>query len=433
VNERRRTQGLDGMRGVAALSVFCNHVYLYHLHDAWPSDRGWAAAFGREARLGLICFFVLTGYLLYARFVRAQLRGQPPAIYEYLSRRFVRIIPAYYLSLAGAYLLFDGAPSAPGFGNDTLADAPIHLLFLQDYFPSTINRLNSVTWTLGIEMTFYIFLPLLAWLIWRLRLPSRILLAIPVVLFASGYVYNLEVSHLHGSIIWQTALPSYLPYFAVGMFVATIVERQQLAQRRTVFSPRASWLGLLAGLVGVFGNGAWEYFTHFNQQSHAWWIWNSIVRDTPSAVGFGLILSVVVFGSGWAQRWSEARWLVGFGMISYSFYLWHLMIIQTLRRYSIAPHFWEMALIAGPAALIIAIGSWFGIEEPLLRQSHKPQRRAAAIMQEPAVPLTPPPAPAIFALDDRMTIASDPLGEYILPGTRPPTTAPVTYHLPDDH
>jgi peptidoglycan/LPS O-acetylase OafA/YrhL len=50
--------------------------------------------------LGLICFFVLSGFLLYRGLLRR------PNFKRYAVRRIARIVPAYYVSIAGCLVLF---------------------------------------------------------------------------------------------------------------------------------------------------------------------------------------------------------------------------------------------------------------------------------------------------------------------------------------
>src|SRR5438067_3573658 len=103
----RRAAGLDGLRALAALSVVCFHVWLYRFPDptrvrrAGPLDDVLS-----DFRLGLILFFVLSGYLLYRGFARAALLGErPPDLGRYARRRAARILPAYYVAMLGSFAL----------------------------------------------------------------------------------------------------------------------------------------------------------------------------------------------------------------------------------------------------------------------------------------------------------------------------------------
>src|SRR3954447_24301200 len=73
---KMRTAGLDGLRAVAALSFLCLHVCLcgQPAPDS-PTRSGLLDRVVFEFRLGLVFFFVLSGYLLYRAFAGASLRG----------------------------------------------------------------------------------------------------------------------------------------------------------------------------------------------------------------------------------------------------------------------------------------------------------------------------------------------------------------------
>src|SRR5947208_12435707 len=110
-----RNRALDGLRGVAALSVLVFHVWDYARpvpHAVLDSPADYAL---NEGRLGLILFFVLSGFLLYRPWVRAVLRGTPnPQLGRYLICRAARIAPAYYLAVLGSVVLLWGASGTPG-------------------------------------------------------------------------------------------------------------------------------------------------------------------------------------------------------------------------------------------------------------------------------------------------------------------------------
>src|SRR5207248_7970993 len=96
VADRRIFPACDGLRAVAAGSVLLFHV---------ATSTGFVARseLGRyfnQLDVGVDVFFVLSGFLLYRPFARAHLRGEEiPATRRYLVRRFLRILPAYWLVL----------------------------------------------------------------------------------------------------------------------------------------------------------------------------------------------------------------------------------------------------------------------------------------------------------------------------------------------
>src|SRR3954465_9507770 len=111
-----RTAGLDGLRTVAALSVLCFHAWLYGFDHPYAITRD--SVFDRvmfEMRLGLVFFFVLSGYLLYRAYARAALTGAGRVdVRRYARRRVARIVPAYWLGALGAVPPPWGRPGTPG-------------------------------------------------------------------------------------------------------------------------------------------------------------------------------------------------------------------------------------------------------------------------------------------------------------------------------
>src|SRR3954451_7878504 len=98
-----RRPELDGLRGLAALAVLVFHCWLYTMvvPDAGRPVSGLDLGYS-NLRLGLVLFFVLSGFLLYGPWVRAALEDRAaPRVAPYFKRRALRVLPAYYLSLVG--------------------------------------------------------------------------------------------------------------------------------------------------------------------------------------------------------------------------------------------------------------------------------------------------------------------------------------------
>src|SRR3954470_1336077 len=216
----RRTAGLDGLRALAALSVLCFHTWLYGFDHPYAITRD--SVFDKvmfEMRIGLVFFFVLSGYLLYRAFVRAALTQDGRVdVRRYARRRAARIVPAYWVATIGAIALLWGGAGTPGIRLPEVADLPLFAVFGQNYSLDTIMTLNPVTWTLCLEAAFYVLLPVIGWVAWRLGPRARGRQALLVgSLIPLGLVWNALVHDQTWSIIASKALPAYLPYFAFGM------------------------------------------------------------------------------------------------------------------------------------------------------------------------------------------------------------------------
>jgi peptidoglycan/LPS O-acetylase OafA/YrhL len=372
----RRTAGLDGLRAVAALSVLCLHVWLYS--RPLPDSPRRAGVFDQvvfEFRLGLVFFFVLSGYLLYRAFAAAALRRTAPVdARRYARRRAARILPAYYLSLAGAVALLWGAGGSPGVRLPAASQLPLFLVFGQNYSSGTFFRLNPVSWTLCLEAAFYVVLPLIGLAAYRLgggrvRPQAALLLG----LIALGLAYAaVDYSAGWGAMAGK-GLPAYLPHFACGMLVALWAERRR-ARGGEDLSGRATVALVGAGFALAIGDGAW----HAAAGTPAGDPWLSVLGDVPAAAGFALVVAAAVMGRGGAVGWMRARPLAWVGLVSYGVYLWHVPLILFARAHGLLPSSFVPALaVMLPPVLAVSAASWYLVERPLIAAADRPRRRSA--------------------------------------------------------
>src|SRR5436190_20172908 len=153
-----RLIGMNGLRGVAALSILTTHVWDYGTPNGGPGRINVGLLHPAFAVLGLAValFFTLSGFLLYRRFAAAIIGGgRQPSVRYYARARILRIIPAYWVILAIAGLIF-GAVLVPtlngGRALGNLVDHPRALiadfLLTQNYAPGTNITGIGATWTL---------------------------------------------------------------------------------------------------------------------------------------------------------------------------------------------------------------------------------------------------------------------------------------------
>jgi peptidoglycan/LPS O-acetylase OafA/YrhL len=165
--EPDRLVGIEGMRAIAACSILVFHsTQLFVVGNV--AVFGMLAVAGKPLWLGVTCFFVLSGFLLYRPFAAAILSGAAlPSIRRYFRHRILRIVPAYWVILAvtgfvlGAAML-DPATSQTGFFTGHMHLFALDALLIQEYAPSTIGTGIMPAWSLAAEAVFYVLLPLLA-------------------------------------------------------------------------------------------------------------------------------------------------------------------------------------------------------------------------------------------------------------------------------
>lgn len=144
-----RMDWLDALRGLAALVV----VFEHSLDVLLPEIRGAASPWFDFGRYGVFVFFLVSGYVVPFSLER---RG---SVRQFWAGRFFRLYPAWCVALMLALALGTAGLSyglPPALGERPWASALAHLTMLQDLLgvPNTVN----VLWTLSYEMVFYLLI-----------------------------------------------------------------------------------------------------------------------------------------------------------------------------------------------------------------------------------------------------------------------------------
>lgn len=370
----------DSLRAIAALSVLLFHI-AFVLEGF--TDPNWGR-YATQLNIGVTLFFLISGFLLYRPFARARFAGDPfPSVGAYATRRLFRIVPAYWVALVVIALWID-LPIV-------FEHWYLHFTFLHVY--EGIDLLTGVghTWTLAVEMTFYLFLPLWAFALSRVPVRSPRQFALTelgglAVLFAIGVVWNLtQIEKVNGVVLFSTevaTLPRFLDHFALGMgvAVASVVLAERARQPGLVrLVERRSWLPWLAAaatfvLLCEIGSG---YASHDVEP---------LRHELRGLVALCLLLPAV-FGEGAGgavRRLLASRALMWVGLISYSLYLWHPAIVRELVYTDLDEEFgwWLPAILSAIASIVVAAISFYLVERPALRLG----RRLSGRRDDPGAP-----------------------------------------------
>jgi peptidoglycan/LPS O-acetylase OafA/YrhL len=177
---------VDGLRFIAIFSVMLFHVYFNVAHSrdiqlapgkfdflAWPITNGFR---------GVQLFFVISGFILGLPFAAHYITGGPPVkIGRFYLRRITRLEPPYILALllvyAAAVLMHNVHTKEPGF----FSGLPLRLAYSYYFIRLAPSTLDGVTWTLEIEVQFYLLAPLLAKVFKLPAVPRRLALIVAII------------------------------------------------------------------------------------------------------------------------------------------------------------------------------------------------------------------------------------------------------------
>jgi peptidoglycan/LPS O-acetylase OafA/YrhL len=375
----------DSLRAIAALSIFFFHIAAVQRALNEP-DFPWLG----QLNVGVPIFFVVSGFLLYRPFVARQVRGEPaPRVVPYAVRRALRIVPAYWVALTiiGIWL-------GLGSGLFNLEHIVTYYGFAQVYDVDTISGGIGQAWTLGVEVTFYIFLPIWAWAS-RRHLGSLwplVALAVFGIVWKIVFLATVFQTGDKNAFTWLVILPAWLETFAAGMALAVlsvwVTERGFHPKWVRVVEDRP-WIPWLVALVAfaAIGPQGWQG----GPESQV-----MIEYELKTIIAAGLVMPAV-FGEptkGWVRRVLAFPPLLWVGLVSYGFFLWHLAVIQKLHDGG-----WVDKLgvpLFTLAALAISLGiaaiSWYALERPIMRFGRR---------------LTGPTAQTRTLADDRAAVAAE--------------------------
>jgi peptidoglycan/LPS O-acetylase OafA/YrhL len=365
----------DSLRAIAALSVLGFHAAFFQLVTSDSPLRPYTA----HLDVGVTVFFLVSGFLLYRPFVRARLsEGDPPNVPAYAWRRFLRIVPAYWVALTvvALWLGLSGVFTATGI--------PTYYGFLQIYDAG--NSLGGIgqAWTLCVEVTFYAFLPLWALLMRRVVHGGvrRELIALALLWLAS-LAYKVWALKQTGpndlnSAPYLQPLPNFLDQFAVGMALAVLsveAEKRERLPRAIEALRRHDWIPWLGALVAFWVVSTRIGFTGvpFQGASRRQFLGR---HELYTLVALGLIVPAILAEPGrrLVGRILANRVLSYLGLISFGIYLYHFAVVKQLDDWlghriggPAELRFLIHALLAVAAASAIASLSYYVVERPALR------------------------------------------------------------------
>jgi peptidoglycan/LPS O-acetylase OafA/YrhL len=363
MNSTRRAAGLDGLRGIAAAAVVLLHVWMFSgAHQAWQpkTTDEIVGCMG----LALMLFFVLSGMLIVAPWIRAGAGdGKTPALGRYVVRRAMRIVPAYWVCLGGSYLMMQHLDHPLAV---ELSELPTFALFAQNQVSTTLGQLNPPLWSLGIEAAFYLVLPIVGLaIIWAMRRYGRTgAVAVAAIVAAVGLFWTACVYGAGSDPTLVSALPTYLPIFACGIAAAAALHDRQLGR-----VARTALMVVGAGLV--YGDARW----HIDGTGTI----GHIMRDLPAGVGFAMIAAAVAQGPAWVLSSLPLRKL---GDWSYGIYLWHMPVLYFFLHTDRWPDSPWRAF-----ATVFGIATVLGAASYLLIERHAVNFGAWLLARQPAVPL----------------------------------------------
>jgi peptidoglycan/LPS O-acetylase OafA/YrhL len=343
VTRTRTVPALTGIRFFAAVYVFVFHFGATALDKAAVARP--IATFLHNGSFGVSAFFVLSGFIL-AHAHPGQF-DQPGSYRSYLLSRFARIYPVYFLAL----LL-----SLPLVFHDLTPASAAATLFMVQAWGNAFSTLSwdwvQQTWTLSVELVFYLLFPFLVTRLRRASTPVLLgLWLLDVACLVAGGISVIapgtDDADRHGIPAWLLRVPMPLPKlaeFILGILLHTLVRRTPgIAQLQGALWP----LGVLAAIVLLLSS-------------------TDDARVISLATVLVGVLIALLYGSDNAfTALLGSRALVVLGSASYALYLLQQPCHEYLRLYLLPDPYGRF--FALPFSVAVSVLVWHFVEEPARR------------------------------------------------------------------
>ena len=247
---------LDGLRGFAIFFVMVFHTFSSagvasrSAFSWWEMPLVYAANFGW---CGVDLFFVLSGFLITGILIDA--KGNRNYFRNFYMRRVLRIFPLYYGALVIAFVLLPRLGESHADYHWLFAHQIWWWLYLQNWFEPLHHHSSLFLghfWSLAVEEQFYLFWPLLVFLVSRKTL-IRVCLTMVVLIFISRY---LLLGHGLNARMTCSFTPLRIDGIAVGALLAVIGREPEGLKNLAQYVPCAVTVCLLSlGMLGVVYDG----------------------------------------------------------------------------------------------------------------------------------------------------------------------------------
>lgn len=280
------------LRGVAVVLVVLFHLGFSSIESGF---------------LGVDVFFVISGFLMAVLYKNSDISG-------FYLRRAKRLLPAYYATIFFT-LVFTYLLTTPNEAAQVSSQVKYAIPFLSNigfwlqdsYFSNTYFNPLLHLWTLGIEIQFYLIVPLLCWFFTKFKINYLLTVISSLVLCFVMVTLSPKTSFF--------LLPFRLWEFLIGFGVA-----HYLSNQGNVKYSKYSWIGLL-GLIVVF------IIPLFPVDGEA----KNAINGHPGLLALLVTLAtsvVLTFGvPSLIERSYVAKALERIGKYSYSIYLAHFPVI----------------------------------------------------------------------------------------------------------
>lgn len=344
-----KENNFDLLRLVAVLQIL---LYHYNEHIGLSFAILNKTIFLSRGFSGIMVLFTISGFLIFASY------DNNPDLKNYLRNRFLRVYPGLWTCLLATIILLTllgYISNANATGMPFMLWLVSQLTFFQFYTPQMFRHFgtgcpNGALWTIPVELTFYLFVPLLFWLFRRAKINKNIWVILFIILSVMYNIwyqqYKVQTNRSDLMKVFGVILIPYLFYFLLGALAYlnwNKIHKWYVGNGIIWLLAYIIYYYVFTHLLGKFSLSYWTNFYHF--------INVLLLSQATIALAF--------------TRPGLSRKILGNNDISYGVYLYHMPVINVLLEVgygkSAVTLLITILLIIGVAFL-----SWKFVEKPAL-------------------------------------------------------------------
>lgn len=366
-----RYPALHGLRVIAILTVVQYHVtWIFWGEQGIPLHRGFVDG-SLTIFFGMDLFFILSGFLIGSILLRSLQKSGTQDLRRFYLRRVLRTFPSYYVVLTVLALALTLTPGQR-------QHLPYEYVYLTNFMP--LNRPSVIMfwgWSLALEEQFYLTVPLLFFVLHRMK-QERHRIGLLVLLWAAALVVRLVIYFrnvpwddfiLYGAVYFRTY--TRFDTLIAGILLAFVHQRHGDAVGRWLSHPRHRAMLALPALACLWLLVRPAMFGHDNVQLVHIFTWGTV-----TTIMYLCALPLLLHGDGWIHRALGAPFFRRAATLGYGVYLVHIPIIDHVMvpaakalaaRHVSLVLIWPLAFVATMAiSLVIAYAMHVLIEKPSL-------------------------------------------------------------------
>lgn len=337
---------IDGLRAIAVIAVIAFH-----------SGLGLSGGFA-----GVDVFFVISGFLI-TRIIVREISENRFSYLEFWARRARRLIPAAVATIltvivGGYFILLPDDYRELGQSSIAVSTGLANFYFWREsgYFdgPSELKPLLH-TWSLAVEEQFYMVIPLLLAILFRIAGMRHLLFLI--VLAILSFIWSIYASGEYPDASFYL-IPSRAFELLLGGIISEIVPNVRI-KRKT--AELISVIGMTLILISFVAISRLTVFPGYSAAIPCLGTGLVILGNSGVKTTMCSILSI--------------QPMVFVGLISYSLYLWHWPVFAFTRYLSVGEPALGMTILMLLFSFLLAVLSWKYIETPFRIGSRFQSRR----------------------------------------------------------